>query len=59
MISLLDVVGFAVTGDKLGRLEGLEVSGLSLGDTVGSDVVGLDVMGLRLGDLDGLSVSGL
>ena len=36
------------------------VSGLWLGDTVGSDdVVGLEVMGLRVGYLDGLEVSGL
>ena len=46
-------------GLRLGVLDGLEVSGLLLGDTVGSDVVGLKVTGLRLGDLDGLEVSGL
>ena len=40
-------------------MDGLEVSGLWLGDTVGSDVVGFGVTGLRLGDLDGLEVSGL
>ena len=40
-------------------MDGPEVSGLWLGDTVGSDVVGLEVTGLRLGDLDGPEVSGL
>ena len=49
---MLDTVGSDV-GLRLGDLEGLDVSGLWLGDTVGSDV------GLRLGDLDGLDVSGL
>ena len=70
------VVGFDVVGGlRLGDLDGLEVSGLWLGDnvisllvvvglgvtgdTVGSDEVGLEVTGLRLGDLDGLEVSGL
>ena len=43
----------------VGLFEGLDVTGLWLGDTVGSDVVGLEVTGLRLGDLDGLDVTGL
>ena len=40
-------------------MEGLDVTGLSPCDTVGSDVVGFEATGLRLGDLDGLEVSGL
>ena len=43
----------------LGKFVGLEVSGLLLGDKVGSDVVGRGVSGLRLGDLVGLAVVGL
>ena len=58
VISLLDVVGFEVIGDKLGRLDGLDVTGDSLGDTVGSNVVGLDVMGLKLGVLVGYARQG-
>ena len=53
-------------GDNVGVLEGggnpavgLDVTGLRLGDTVGSDVVGLDVTGLRLGDTVGSNVVGL
>ena len=38
-------------GTIVGFFEGLNVSGDSLGDTVGSDVVGLDIMGLKLGVL--------
>ena len=49
---------YDTVGTMVGFLEGLDVTGLSPGDTVGSDVVGLDVTGLRLGDLDGLEVSG-
>ena len=45
------IVGF-FEGDPDGPFVGLEVTGLWLGDTVGSDV------GLRLGDLDGLDVLG-
>jgi len=37
---------------------GDNVSGLWLGDTVGSDVVGLEVTGLKLGGLDGLEEDG-
>ena len=44
----LDVVGLEVSArtSVAGDLEGLEVSGLWLGDTVGLDVVGLEVTGL-------------
>ena len=38
-----------LVGGSVGLFVGLAVSGLWLGDTVGSDVVGLKVMGLRLG----------
>jgi len=57
----VSVVGSSVdntVGTMVGFFEGLDVTGLSPGDTVGSDVVGLDATGLRLGDLDGLEVSG-
>ena len=57
----VSVVGSSVdntVGTMVGFFEGLAVTGLSPGDTVGSDVVGLDATGLRLGDLDGLEVSG-
>ena len=37
-------------GTIVGFFEGLNVSGDSLGDTVGPDVVGLDVIGLWLGE---------
>jgi hypothetical protein len=53
------VIGFAVTGLRLDDLDGLEVSGLWLGDTVGSDVVGLEVMGLSDGDADWGELVGL
>ena len=44
----LDVVGLEVSpGTSVaGDLDGLEVTGLWLGDTVGSGVVGLEVTGL-------------
>ena len=52
-------------GDNVGVLEGrgdpavgLDVIGLRLGDTIGSDVVGFEVIGLSLGDTDGSSVVG-
>ena len=60
----LAVIGLEVTGDW----DGLDDSGLLLGDTVGSDVVGLEVTGdwdglddsgLLLGDTDGSDVVGL
>ena len=57
----VSVVGSSVdntVGTMVGFFEGLAVTGLSPGDTVGSEVVGLDATGLRLGDLDGLEVSG-
>ena len=56
----VSVVGSSVdntVGTMVGFFEGLDVTGLSPGDTVGSDVDGLDVSGLRLGNLDGLEVS--
>ena len=52
-----NVVEFEVTGFRLGAFVGLKVTGLLLGDNVGSYVV--DVIKFRLGDLDGLEVSGL
>ena len=56
-----DVTGASVglfEGGSLGKFDGLKVSGLLLGDMVGSDVVGFEVTGLRLGDLVGLKVVG-
>ena len=70
------VVGFDVVGGlRLGDLDGLEVSGLWLGDnvisllvvvglgvtgdTVGSDEVGLEVSGLLDGDADWEGLVGL
>ena len=43
---------YDTVGTMVGFLEGLDVTGLSPGDTVGSDVVGLEVTGLRLGAND-------
>ena len=53
-VSTGDEEGLAV-GNNVGVCDGLDVSGLLLGDTVGSDVVGLEVTG----DWDGLDDSGL
>ena len=52
-----NVVEFEVTGFRLGAFVGLKVTGLLLGDNVGSYVV--EVIKFRLGDLDGLEVIGL
>ena len=46
-------------GLRLGNLDGLDVTGLWLGDTVGLDVVGLEVSGLLDGDADWGELVGL